>query len=61
MALADARPGDLLFYTDGGGDMYHVTVYAGNGLMIEAPYPGATVREAPVRTGDLLGTAAHFG
>jgi cell wall-associated NlpC family hydrolase len=59
--LADAEPGDLLFYTDGGGDMYHVTIYAGNGLMIEAPYPGATVRGAPVRTGDLVARAAHFG
>ncbi|GAA2749252.1 C40 family peptidase [Amnibacterium kyonggiense] len=59
--LADAKPGDLLFYTDGGGDMYHVTIYAGNGLMLEAPYPGATVRAAPVRTGDLVAQAAHFG
>jgi cell wall-associated NlpC family hydrolase len=59
--IADAKPGDLLFYTDGGGDMYHVTIYAGNGLMIEAPYPGSTVRGAPVRTGDLVAQAAHFG
>jgi peptidoglycan DL-endopeptidase CwlO len=59
--MKDAEPGDLLFYTDGGGDMYHVTIYAGNGLMIEAPYPGSTVRQAPVRTGDLVGSAAHFG
>lgn len=59
--IADAKPGDLLFYTDGGGDMYHVTIYAGNGLMIEAPYPGATVRGAPVRTADLVAQAAHFG
>ena len=61
VSIADAKPGDLLFYTDGGGDMYHVTIYAGNGLMIEAPYPGATVRAAPVRTGDLVAQAAHFG
>ena len=58
--LSKATPGDLLFYTDGGGDMYHVTIYAGNGLMIEAPYPGSTVREAPIRTGDLVATAAHL-
>lgn len=58
--IADAAPGDLLFYTDGGGDMYHVTIAAGNGLMLEAPYPGATVRAAPIRTGDLFPLAAHF-
>jgi cell wall-associated NlpC family hydrolase len=59
--LKDAKPGDLLFYTDGGGDMYHVTIYAGGGLMLEAPYPGSTVRQAPIRTGDLVSRVAHFG
>jgi cell wall-associated NlpC family hydrolase len=59
--LTDAKPGDLLFYTDGGGDMYHVTIYAGDGMMLEAPYPGSTVREAPIRAGDLVQQAAHFG
>jgi cell wall-associated NlpC family hydrolase len=59
--LTDAKPGDLLFYTDGGGDMYHVTIDAGDGMMLEAPYPGSTVREAPIRTRDLVQVAAHFG
>ncbi|GAA4752389.1 hypothetical protein GCM10025783_26410 [Amnibacterium soli] len=59
--LKDAKPGDLLFYTDGGGDMYHVTIYAGDGYMLEAPYPGSTVRQAPIRTGDLVSRVAHFG
>jgi cell wall-associated NlpC family hydrolase len=49
--------GDLLFYSSGGsttGTKYHVTLYAGGGLMIEAPYPGTTVRKVPVRFGDLV-------
>ena len=58
--LKDAEPGDLMFYTDG-GDMYHEAIYAGDGLMIEAPYPGSTVRQAPVRTRDLVPRVAHFG
>lgn len=58
--VADAKPGDLLWYTDGGGDMYHITIYSGNGMMLEAPYPGQSVREVPVRTGDLLGQAGHI-
>jgi cell wall-associated NlpC family hydrolase len=41
--------GDLIFYTDGGGDMYHVALYSGSGMMIEAPYDGVPVREVPVR------------
>jgi cell wall-associated NlpC family hydrolase len=47
---ADVRVGDLIFYTDGGGDMYHVTIYSGSGRMIEAPYDGVPVREVPVRS-----------
>ena len=58
--VADAKPGDLLWYTDGSGDMYHITIYSGDGKMLEAPYPGSTVREVPVRTGDLLGQAGHI-
>ena len=49
--------GDLLFYSSGGSagaTKYHVTLYIGNGLMVEAPYPGLTVRVAPVRYGDLV-------
>ena len=58
--MADAKPGDLLFYTDGGGDMYHVTIYSGDGMMIEAPYEGVDVREVPMRRADLVPLAAHF-
>jgi cell wall-associated NlpC family hydrolase len=46
------RPGDLIFYATDTGDpasIHHVTLYAGGGMMIEAPYTGATVRRTPVR------------
>jgi cell wall-associated NlpC family hydrolase len=55
--LSQRKAGDLLWYSDGGnagGDKYHVTLYIGNGQMIEAPYPGAVVRIRPVRFGDLV-------
>lgn len=39
--LSQARPGDLVIYY---GDMHHVGMYAGNGTVIHAPYPGARVR-----------------
>lgn len=55
---SSAKPGDLLFY--GSGDFYHNAIYAGGGTMIEAPYPGKTVREVPVRNGDLLPMVARF-
>lgn len=55
--LAQMKRGDLLFYSNGGttsGSKYHVTMYLGNGLMIEAPRPGVPVRIVAVRYGDLV-------
>jgi cell wall-associated NlpC family hydrolase len=57
LPLADLQPGDLLFYSSGGstgGSKYHTTIYLGGGRMIEAPYPGVTVRIAAIRYGDLV-------
>jgi cell wall-associated NlpC family hydrolase len=48
--LGDIAPGDLLFYGPGGSD--HVAMYIGGGMMVEAPYTGATVTDNPIRTGD---------
>ncbi len=45
VTLADAQPGDLVFFHD---DISHVGVYAGDGMMIHAPKPGAYVREESV-------------
>ncbi|HEY8081396.1 MAG TPA: NlpC/P60 family protein [Acidimicrobiales bacterium] len=47
--ISDLQPGDLLFYGPGGSE--HVTMYVGNGTMIEAPYTGAVVWLTPVRFG----------
>ncbi|WP_405661616.1 C40 family peptidase [Streptomyces sp. NBC_01166] len=43
--LAQARPGDLVAYR---ADAGHIGMYAGNGQVIHAPYPGAPVRYDPV-------------
>ncbi|OYP20414.1 hypothetical protein CFC35_29170 [Streptomyces sp. FBKL.4005] len=43
--LSQARPGDLVVYRS---DASHVGMYAGNGQVIHAPYPGAPVRYDPV-------------
>ncbi|WBU37546.1 C40 family peptidase [Homoserinibacter sp. YIM 151385] len=55
--ISQIKAGDLLFYSSGGsasGSKYHVTLYIGGGQMIEAPYPGETVRIRAVRYGDLV-------
>ncbi|MFF4358704.1 NlpC/P60 family protein [Streptomyces sp. NPDC001604] len=48
VSLADARPGDLIFFYD---DISHVGIYIGNGMMIHAPKPGAYVREESIYYG----------
>ncbi|CAL9394311.1 NlpC/P60 family protein [Streptomyces sp. enrichment culture] len=45
VALAQARPGDLVTYRS---DASHVAMYVGGGQVIHAPYPGAPVRYDPV-------------
>ncbi|HMD45950.1 MAG TPA: NlpC/P60 family protein [Acidimicrobiales bacterium] len=50
-SLADARPGDLVFFAGSDGTASapgHVGIYLGNGQMIDAPYTGADVRIDPV-------------
>ncbi|MFJ6698721.1 NlpC/P60 family protein [Streptomyces sp. NPDC091272] len=37
---SELRPGDLVFFND----LQHVGFYAGNGMSLHAPYPGANVR-----------------
>lgn len=54
VALSDLMPGDLLFYhTDPTAPTYisHVAIYLGNGLMVQAPEPGADVQVVPALFG----------
>ncbi len=53
------RKGDLLFYGRP-GDVYHVTMYAGKGKMIEAADYGIPVRIVKVRKGGLLSKVADI-
>ncbi len=49
--IAQAKPGDLLFFAGSDGTPSspgHVGIYVGNGEMIDAPYTGATVQIQPV-------------
>jgi cell wall-associated NlpC family hydrolase len=52
ISLSEARPGDLvIFYRD----MHHVGMYAGGGVMVHAPYPGAKVRYESVNAMPVAG------
>lgn len=50
---AAARPGDLVFFTDGGG-VYHVAIYAGANSVWHAPYSGARVRKERIWTSSVF-------
>jgi cell wall-associated NlpC family hydrolase len=55
--IKEAVRGDLMWYsyTDNfNGDKYHVVMYLGDGMMLEAPNPLRTVRVVPLRYGDLF-------
>jgi peptidoglycan DL-endopeptidase CwlO len=58
--MSDLRPGDLLVYAYDVHDastIHHITMYIGNGQMVEAPHTGAFVRVGPVYLDGLYGAA----
>ena len=56
--LSQMRRGDMLFW--GRSGIHHVALYLGNGMMIEAPQSGLTVRVASVRYGDIMPYATRL-
>ena len=41
LTMSELKPGDLVFFY---GDIHHVGLYAGNGMVLHAPHTGASVR-----------------
>ena len=55
--LSQMKVGDLLWYSQESafdGDKYHVVIFVGGGLMLEAPNPARTVRIVPIRWGEMF-------
>jgi peptidoglycan DL-endopeptidase CwlO len=52
--LADALPGDLIFYGTP-NDVFHVGIYIGGGQMIDAPETGLLVSISSIYWSNLLG------
>ena len=55
---ADLLPGDLMFFaydTSDPSTIHHVSMYIGNGKMIEAPYTGEVVRVTSYARSDYIG------
>ena len=50
--IGSLRPGDLVVYFP---KATHVALYIGDGLVVQAPRPGATVKVSPLASNPLLG------
>ncbi|WP_327114750.1 C40 family peptidase [Streptomyces sp. NBC_01341] len=50
--VSSLRPGDLVVYFP---KATHVALYIGDGLVVQAPRPGATVKVSPLASNPLLG------
>lgn len=58
-AVADAKPGDLLFWGTPGAS-YHVAIYIGNQAYVTAPGPGETVRVETISSACMPSFAGQF-
>jgi cell wall-associated NlpC family hydrolase len=55
--VKEAKRGDIMWYSQEeafNGDKYHVVIYLGGGMMLEAPNPSRPVRIVPLRYGELF-------
>lgn len=57
-AVADAQPGDLLFW-GAQGSSYHVAIYIGDGKYVAAPQPGQNVEVESLSSGFAPSFAGH--
>jgi Cell wall-associated hydrolases (invasion-associated proteins) len=48
--VSNPQPGDLIFFGNG-SSAYHVAIYVGNGMMIDANHPGGTVGVRAIYSG----------
>lgn len=43
VSAAEAQPGDIVYYADGGAGAAHVAIYAGNGQAVHGGFNGSTI------------------
>jgi len=51
VSAAEARPGDLVYYQNGGMGMAHIAVYVGNGMAVHGGWNGGTTALYSVNVG----------
>lgn len=60
--VGQMQAGDLFFYSDNGAQsgIYHVAIYAGNGMRLHAPSPGKTVELVPMWWANVMPYAVRL-
>jgi len=53
ISRSEAQPGDLVFFVSG-GRAYHNGIYAGNGMMYDAPRTGKTLQKREIWSADIV-------
>jgi cell wall-associated NlpC family hydrolase len=48
VSRAAAKPGDLVFFKSGGGNVYHVGIYAGGNMLWQSSRPGRPVNKSKI-------------
>jgi cell wall-associated NlpC family hydrolase len=64
VAMVNLARGDLVFFAFNTGSpatIHHVGMYIGAGLMVEAPYTGASVRVSSIGRRDYIGAVRPTG
>lgn len=61
VSAAEAQPGDLLYYADGGAGVAHIAVYIGNGQAVHGGWEGGTtaIFSANVGSGPVFIAMGH--
>ena len=60
--MSQAQPGDLLFWANGSGRVYHVAIYLGGGQMAHAlnPSDGILITSTDYMPANMLGVAGRY-
>jgi cell wall-associated NlpC family hydrolase len=64
VGMDDLEAGDLVFFATSLADpatIHHVDMYIGRGLMVEAPFTGASVRISSIGRADYIGAVRPTG
>ncbi len=54
VSASQAKPGDLVFFTNSSGRAYHVGIYTGDGQMMDSPRAGKSVTERDIWSNNVV-------